>query len=166
MATCSWLKISGAVQILGALLSLLVLSLLLLAARQAPAAPAPAASAKLERPVQVRRTRFESDGSSREFVAVMRACYETDLGFRVAGKIGSWLVNIGDLERAGDIIARLDSQDFALQVKSAEAELAATSNLAQAVAELSPQADASHFKNAESSVALGMTAVVTLRPET
>ena len=55
---------------------------LLLAACQAETAPA-----KSERPVQVQRVAFETGAMAREFVGVVRARYETDLGFRVAGKI-------------------------------------------------------------------------------
>src|SRR5690242_4525221 len=75
--------------ILGALASLP-----LLAGCDAPAATRSAASAtKVERPVQVQRVQFESDGSTHEFVGVVRARYETDLGFRIAGKVVSRLVN-------------------------------------------------------------------------
>ena len=105
----------------------------LLAGCQANTAPAP----RSERPVQVQRVAFESKDTSREFVGVVRARYETDLGFRVAGKIVTRVVNVGDRVRAGDVVARLDAQDLALQVESTEAELAAaTSNLAQAAADL------------------------------
>jgi RND family efflux transporter MFP subunit len=108
-------------------------ALLLLAGCEASTAPAP----KLDRPVQVQRVAFESGDISREFVGVVRARYETDLGFRVAGKIVTRVVNVGDRVRAGDVVARLDPRDLGLQVESAEAELAAaTSNLAQAAADL------------------------------
>src|SRR6266567_1900897 len=103
-------------------------ALLLLAGCEASTAPAP----KLERPVQVQRVAFESGDISREFVGVVRARYETDLGFRVAGKIVTRVVNVGDRVRAGDVVARLDPRDLGLQVESASAELAAaTSNQAQ-----------------------------------
>src|SRR5262245_47357967 len=112
---------------LGALLGLLVL-----AGCQAQTAPA----VRNERPVQVQRVAFESQGTVREFVGVVRARYETDLGFRVAGKIVTRLVNVGDRVHAGDVVARLDPQDLRLQVESTQAELAAaTSNLAQTTAD-------------------------------
>ena len=73
---------------------------------------------------------------SYEFVGVVRARYETDVGFRVAGKITTRVVNVGDRVQAGDVIARLDPTDLQLQVESAQAELsAATSNLTQAAAD-------------------------------
>src|SRR6478736_7387717 len=98
---------------------------------------AASATAKPERPVQVERVAFESENAAREFVGVVRARYETDLGFRVAGKIVTRVVNVGDRVKAGDVVAKLDPQDLRLQVESAEAELAAAaSNLAQAAAEL------------------------------
>jgi len=88
---------------------------------------------KRERPVHVQRVSLETVTAAREFVGVVRARYETDLAFRVAGKITARLVNVGDRVRAGDIIARLDPQDLKLQMESAQAELAAaTSTLEQA----------------------------------
>jgi RND family efflux transporter MFP subunit len=104
-----------------------------LAACDAKTAPAPTS----EWPVQVQRVAYENENATREFVGVVRARYETDLGFRVAGKMVERVVNIGDRVRIGDVIARIDPQDLKLQVQSAEAELtAATSNLAQAAADL------------------------------
>src|SRR2546421_26441 len=74
---------------------------------------------------------------ARQFVGVVRARYETDLGFRIAGKLVARLVNVGDRVRAGDTVARVDPQDFKLQVQSAEAELsAAASSLTQSAADL------------------------------
>src|SRR5579871_4907152 len=50
-----------------------------------------------ERPVQVQRVAFENETPSHEFVGVVRARYETDFGFRVAGKIIARTVNVGDV---------------------------------------------------------------------
>src|SRR5262245_38089436 len=95
------------------------------------------AGAKVQRPVQVQRVAFVSDAATREFVGVVRARYENDLGFRVAGKIVSRVVNVGDRVRVGDVVAELDPQDLKLQVESAEAEFAAAnSSLHQAAADL------------------------------
>ena len=52
--------------------------LLALAACQEQAAP----TAKPARPVEVQRVAFGQNGTRRDFVGVVRARYETDLGFR------------------------------------------------------------------------------------
>ncbi len=89
-----------------------------------------------QRPVQVERIAYVPENAAREFAGVVRARHETDLGFRVAGKIVTRIINVGDRVRAGDVVARLDPQDLKLQHESADAELsAATSNLAQAAAD-------------------------------
>jgi RND family efflux transporter MFP subunit len=112
----------------------LLATAVLLAGCEANTAPA----LRAERPVQVQRVAFEARDVAREFVGVVRARYETDLGFRVGGKIVARVVNVGDVVRAGDIVAHLDPRDLKLQLESAEAELAAaTSSLAQTVADLS-----------------------------
>jgi RND family efflux transporter MFP subunit len=97
---------------------------------------AQSADVKPERPVQVQKVAFEPSDVSREFVGVVRARYETDLGFRVAGKIVARAVNVGDRVRAGDVVARLDAEDLKLQAESARAELsAAMSSVAQTAAD-------------------------------
>src|SRR5450631_2035267 len=112
------------------LAALALLSLLAACTDQATATP------KAERPVQIAHVAFRPTDASREFVGVVRARHETDLGFRVAGKMMARSINVGDSVRAGDVVAELDPQDLDLQVESAQAELAAaTSNLTDAAAE-------------------------------
>src|SRR6516165_4279079 len=107
-------------------------ALLVLAGCDANTAPAP----KSERPVQIQRVSFQDADRARELVGVVRPRYETDLGFRVAGKIVTRIVNVGDRVAVGDVVTRLDPEDLRLQLQSADAELAAaTSNLAQAAAD-------------------------------
>jgi RND family efflux transporter MFP subunit len=97
---------------------------------------ATSATPRAERPVQIERVAYAPQEASREFVGVVRARHETDLGFRVAGKIMTRSINVGDTVHAGDVVAQLDTQDLNLQMESAQAELAAaTSNLADASAE-------------------------------
>lgn len=111
---------------------LLIAGALFLAGCEANTAPAP----QFERPVQVQQVSFETDETARDFVGVVRARYETDLAFRVAGKITARPVNVGDRVRAGDVVAQLDPEDLRLQAESAEAELtAANANLTQANAD-------------------------------
>ncbi len=116
----------------GALFALVALAPLLAACDD----PATSATATPPRPVQVQRVVFGQAAENRDFVGVVRARYETDLGFRVAGKIVTRIVNAGDRVHVGEVVARLDPRDLQLQAESADAELtAATSNLAQAAAD-------------------------------
>jgi RND family efflux transporter MFP subunit len=77
------------------------------------------------RPVLVRLVQPEPLTQSRVLVGTIRARIEGEQGFRVAGKIASRKVQIGDRVKAGDMIALLDETDLRLSRESAEAELAA-----------------------------------------
>jgi membrane fusion protein, multidrug efflux system len=86
-------------------------------------------------PVRVVVVAPASVTETRSYVGVVRPRYETDLGFRVAGKITERLVNVGERVAQGQVIARLDTTDYKLAVDTQEAELrAAVSSRQQAVA--------------------------------
>lgn len=87
--------------------------------------------------VQVETVRFAPDAVERSYAGIVVARYEADQAFRLGGKITERLVDVGDRVAAGDVLARLDTVDLALQVGSAEAEFAAaTAAAAQAAADL------------------------------
>jgi RND family efflux transporter MFP subunit len=84
----------------------------------------------------VQRIAVTSAAEVRAYAGVVRARYETDLGFRVAGKIIERLVNVGDRIDKDQVLARLDLTDYRLSLESSEAELAAAkSTLTQAAAD-------------------------------
>lgn len=88
------------------------------------------------RAVFAEAVRFEPRTADRSFVGVVRPRIESDLGFRVGGKVAERLVQAGDRVAAGQPLARLDTVDLKLQLEQAEAELgAAKASLAQADAE-------------------------------
>lgn len=100
---------------------------LALAGCQAETAPLEKAS----RPVRVESVVYADDAVTRDFVGVVAPRTETDLAFRVGGKVVARPVGVGDRVKAGDVIARLDAADLTLALESAEAEFAAaTSSLA------------------------------------
>ncbi|MGE0701707.1 MAG: efflux RND transporter periplasmic adaptor subunit [Hyphomicrobiaceae bacterium] len=61
----------------------------------------------------------------RQAVGEIRPRLESDLGFRVAGKVVSRAVDVGVTVKKGDLLARLDEQDTQNKLKSAEADVAA-----------------------------------------
>jgi RND family efflux transporter MFP subunit len=87
------------------------------------------------RPVLVAKVHYAPRAPARSFVGVIRPRIETDLGFRVAGKVARRLVEVGETVEAGQPVAVLDELDLRLQAEQAEAERqAATGVLAQAAA--------------------------------
>lgn len=60
-----------------------------------------------------------------DYSGAVKARSEMNLGFRVAGKVVERRVDIGDRVESGEVLARIDSTDYALAVKAAEANLAA-----------------------------------------
>ncbi len=85
-----------------------------------------AAKAPEARVVNVVRVHPGSGSSEVAYSGDVRARYETDLSFRVAGKIVARNVEVGTVVRTGDVLARLDPEDQKLNAQSAQSQLAAT----------------------------------------
>src|SRR6202046_2095403 len=87
------------------------------------------------RPVLVATVHYEAESPERSFVGTIRPRIETDMGFRVPGKVAKRLVEVGQTVEVGQPLATLDEIDLRLQAEQAEAEFrAATGVLAQAAA--------------------------------
>src|SRR5947209_14478192 len=87
------------------------------------------------RPVLVATVHYEAESPERSFVGTIKPRIETDMGFRVPGKVAKRLVEVGQTVDVGQPLATLDEIDLKLQAEQAEAELrAATGVLAQAAA--------------------------------
>jgi len=88
------------------------------------------------RAVRVETVVFRPQLRERAFVGTVRPRIESDLGFRVAGKISERLVQQGQRVEKGQALARIDAVDLGLQKQQAEAELAAAEvNLASSLAQ-------------------------------
>lgn len=89
------------------------------------------------RPVLVTTVKYEQQAPERTFVGTVKPRIETDLGFRVAGKVAKRLVEVGQTVESGQPLAVLDETDLKLQAEQAQAELSAASGVrAQADAAL------------------------------
>ena len=93
------------------------------------------------RPVRAESARIVSLHDFPALVGEVRPHFETDLGFRVGGRVTWRLARIGTAVRRGDVVARLDEQDQRNQRVTAQADLASVrASLAQAEAEEQRQA--------------------------
>ena len=89
------------------------------------------------RPVRVATVTPEVYESRSSYTGEVRARYETNLAFRVGGKIVARYVEIGSEVKKGALLARLDIEDTRLVTQNARAQLsAAQANFNQAQTEL------------------------------
>ncbi len=94
--------------------------------QKSQSAPATASVAAPAAPLETPLTKVEK----RPWRTVIRAQgglvadESTVIGAKVAGRVGVIDVDLGDLVKQGDVLARLDEEDLRLQVRQAEAQLA------------------------------------------
>lgn len=77
------------------------------------------------RPVRTLVVDPKSIDDDRQAVGEIKARQESDLGFRISGKVVSREVDIGVVVKKGDLLARLDEQDYQNKLRSAEADVTA-----------------------------------------
>jgi membrane fusion protein, multidrug efflux system len=75
--------------------------------------------------VETVTVKLEPAGRTWSYVGTVKPRYQSDLGFRVGGKIIERSVEVGSWTKTGDVIARVDPKDFELALAAQEAELAA-----------------------------------------
>jgi RND family efflux transporter MFP subunit len=99
-------------------------------------APREARQEAQPRPVLVALVHYEPRERAETLPGVIKARTESELGFRVGGRIDRRLVDAGAIVHKGDALAYLDPTDFQLQLEQSEAEFAsARSAVVQAEAE-------------------------------
>lgn len=101
-------------------LLLAALGAALLGACSPPAPPPPAA-----RPVVVHELALAPLAAAALYSGEVRARHESELAFRVAGKIVERRVELGSMVTPGQVLARLDPADAGLAATAAAAQLAA-----------------------------------------
>ena len=74
------------------------------------------------RPVLVAEAHYAPREQAQVLAGVVKARIESDLAFRIAGKMATRLVDTGALVHKGDALAELDDADFRLQLEEAQAE--------------------------------------------
>ena len=73
------------------------------------------------RPVRIAPVHFEEREQSVTITGEVVARVETDLSFRVGGRITGWFVDVGGAVEEGQVLARLDPEEQEADVEAAEA---------------------------------------------
>jgi multidrug efflux system membrane fusion protein len=77
----------------------------------------------LPRPVKVFRVGYNSAENIISYAGEVRPRFETTLSFRVSGKIITRPVEIGDFVKKGQLLTKLDVNDFQLAVQALQAQI-------------------------------------------
>jgi multidrug efflux system membrane fusion protein len=77
------------------------------------------------RAVNVVKAEISSGALGTNYTGEVRARFETQLGFRVPGKVSARLVEVGSTVKAGQVLARLDPGDQQLGIEAARQQLSA-----------------------------------------
>lgn len=101
-----------------------ILSVILLGAGLSACGPK-SAPPPPERAVRTQVLQASAAQSITEYAAEVRARSESRLGFRVAGKVLERKVSLGQQVKAGQVLMRLDPDDYALAAEAAQAALRA-----------------------------------------
>lgn len=82
--------------------------------------------AETVRPVQLAQVKIGNTSATAVLAGEIRPRFETDLGFRIGGKVIERRVDVGTRVRRGQVLAQLDPADVSLQTQSASAALNVT----------------------------------------
>ena len=83
------------------------------------------AAAVTVRPVRTITVKFQDSGETLSLTGEVQPRYQADIGFRVHGKILERPVDVGTEVKKGDLIARLDPQQYRQALEVAKSEVAA-----------------------------------------
>jgi RND family efflux transporter MFP subunit len=112
--------------------SLLILALIAGCGRQAPVT-----TEEVVRPVRTMTLGVGPESGRRAFPGQAEANEEAELSFQVGGSLIEVSANVGDTAKKGQVLAKLDPQDFEVRLRAAEGELSsAQANLQIANVEL------------------------------
>src|SRR4051812_4947480 len=76
------------------------------------------ADPRLQPPLVRVATAGAVEGDNREFTGIIGARVQSDLGFRVAGKVVARLVDAGQVVHRGQPLMRIDPTDYALEAQA------------------------------------------------
>lgn len=83
------------------------------------------ADPRIDPPLVQVATAGTAEGADREFTGVVGARVQSDLGFRVAGKVVARFVDAGQVVRRGQPLMRIDPTDYTLAAQAAAGTVAA-----------------------------------------